>query len=231
MIETPVVFIPGTLTDERVFKYQTPLFKNYKIINVRVQESLDEMLETVNQVSFEKFHLIGFSMGGYIAQEFTVKQPDKVCSLTMIASSALGYPKHEKELVLKTLPLIKPGVFKGITKKRLKEFFGSDAYQNLEIKSLIKEMAGVDAAEVYLRQLKATFERRNLTKELSEINIPKNFIAGIDDLIVPLESMEESSQSVLKSKLLKIKNCGHFITLERPSILNDILKNLIISTT
>lgn len=223
MISDNTVFLPGTLTDNRLWLNQVSLFPNHEIINLRRQDTLEGMLNDVASCVFDKFHLIGFSMGGYIAQEFALKHPQRVLSLTIIASSALGYPPNEKEVVLKTIPLIKPGVFKGITEKRLKDYLAPQAYTNLELKSLIKSMSGEDAAEVYLRQLKATLDRRNLTKELSTLDLPITFIAGRDDNIVTYQMMEQTHQEISGSKLYTIEECGHFVPLEKPQELNQCL--------
>ena len=47
--------------------------------------SLDQLLDTFPA---EKFHLVGHSMGGMLAQEFMVLQKKRVSSLTLYASSS-----------------------------------------------------------------------------------------------------------------------------------------------
>jgi len=129
---TSLVFLPGTLCDERLFKYQIEKFPNAHVVNLRTQNTLDEMIETVTLVPYEKFVIVGFSMGGSVAQEFTLKYPARVQHLVVIGSSALGYPAHEREIVLKAKPMIDKGLFKGITERRLKEFLHPKNYERKE---------------------------------------------------------------------------------------------------
>lgn len=222
-----VIFLPGTLTDERIWSYQRPLFSDSVVVNLRQQDSLEKMLDEVSGIEGESFHLVGFSMGGHVAQEFAIKCPERVKTLTVIGSSSMGYPAVEREIIKKTLHLIVPGQFKGITEKRLREYLHPHSYENHDIKQLIKDMAGADAAEVYLRQLKATLDRRVMVNDLAKLTCPINYVAGREDQIIKLSTIQESQSSVPGSKLYIIEECGHFIPLERPQELNQILLSII----
>jgi pimeloyl-ACP methyl ester carboxylesterase len=221
----PFVFLPGTLCDERIFREQTSFFKPNKVLDLRHSESLSNMIELVNQVEDEKFVLVGFSMGGYVAQEFALQYPERVEKLIIIASSSEGYPEKERQIVTSSLEIIKKGPFKGITDKRLREYLHPKSYENAEIKNLIQEMAGPDAKEVYLRQLKATLERRNLTNEIKELKMPAMFVAGADDHIVSAISIERPLSA--KTHFEMIEECGHFVPLEKASELNRLIYNFI----
>lgn len=225
-MDKKVVFLPGTLTDSRIWINQKSLFINPIMVNLRNQFSLEEMLDDILEIQHARFHLIGFSMGGYIAQEFAVRYPNRVESLTIIGASAFGYPEEEHELVLKNLSNINSKSFKGITDKRLRSYLHPNSYLNEEIKQLVKDMQGPDAAEVYLRQTKATLNRRPLVKELAELGCRIQFIAGRDDNIVKLEMIKNSHDEIPKSKLYIINECGHFIPLEKPTELNLILSTI-----
>lgn len=219
------VFLPGTLCDEKIFRHQTSLFKPNKVLDLRHSESLSDMIELVNRVEEEKFILIGFSMGGYVAQEFALKYPDRVEKLIIIASSSEGYPEKERQIVTSSLEVIKKGPFKGITDKRLREYLHPKSYENEEIRNTIQEMAGPDAKEVYLRQLKATLERRNLTEEIKTLKMPAMFVAGADDHIVSALSIERPLSA--KTKFEMIEECGHFVPLEKADELNRLIYDFI----
>lgn len=222
-----IVFLPGTLCDERIFTHQMPIFPQHQVISLRVQTTIDEMVKSVEAVSFEKFTLIGFSMGGHIAQEFALKHPERVEKLIIIACSSEGYPVEEKKIVQGSLALIEKSKFTGITDKRLKDYLYPTSYENQEIKDLIQSMAGIDAKEVYLRQTKATLERRNLKADLKNLNLPVLFIAGAQDQIVPLESIRRSAENISGALLVEVEECGHFVPLEQATELNQTLEEFL----
>jgi pimeloyl-ACP methyl ester carboxylesterase len=220
---TPFVFLPGTLCDERLWKHQTSRFSPHYVVNLRNQESIQEMLESVAQSPFESFILVGFSMGGYIAQEFALKYPQRVEKLAIIGCSSEGYPADEKAIAMKAFPLLKQGLFKGITDRRLRDFLHPQAYENAELRALIQSMAGPDANAVYFRQLSATLERRDLSKEVRNIQCPVLFIAGIDDRIVSFASIDRSMERFPRANILALDDCGHFVPLEKPEEVNEAL--------
>ena len=221
------VFLPGTLCDERIFAYQYEMFPEHTIIDLRHSSSMEEMVNKVADVSADKFVLIGFSMGGHVAQEFSLKFPERIEKLVVIGASSEGYPLDEKKLVLSTLPLIEKGTFRGITDKRLKDYLAPTSYEKPELKKLIQDMGGPDAKEVYLRQIKATIDRRDLTSELRSLSTPVLFVGGVEDKIVSIESIERSAKYPLNSQFVAFQDCGHFIPLERPEKLNQILRDFL----
>lgn len=221
---TPFVFLPGTLCDARLWHHQTDVFKNHYVANLRTQESVDAMLESVAQAPFESFVLVGFSMGGYIAQEFALRFPERVQKLVLIGSSCEGYPPREKEIIERALPQIEKGLFRGLTEKRLRQFLHPSSYENPAIRELVRDMAGgADAGEVYRRQLKATLDRRNLSKEIGTLRCPISVIAGKDDQIVPVESILRMEKYAPRAEINILSDCGHFVPLEKPERVNELL--------
>lgn len=224
MILTPSIFLPGTLCDETLWAHQTPLFSRKQIVSLRAQNSVAEMIKSVAQSSFDSFNLIGFSMGGYIAQEFALAFPERVKHLIIIGASSMGYPHEEKAVVSSSIQMIKQGNFSGISDKRLKDYLDQTSYDNVELRRYIQKMGGSDAKEVYLRQLEATLERRMLLSDMANIKVPTLFVAGQNDKVVSLASIEKSSINA-KAKLEVVSHAGHFIPLEQPAIVNKILLN------
>lgn len=219
----PFVFLPGTLCDERLWHHQTAEFKEHTVVHLRTQSTLEAMIQAVADVPFEFFVLVGFSMGGYVAQEFALKHPARVKKLILMGSSSEGYPPHEKEIILRALPQIERGLFRGLTEKRLKEFLHPKSYEDVGIRNLIHSMAGVDAGEVYFRQLKATLDRRNLSTEIGKIRCPISVIAGKDDKIVPVESILRMERYAPQAEINVLPDCGHFVPLEKPERVNELI--------
>jgi pimeloyl-ACP methyl ester carboxylesterase len=85
---------------------------------------------------------------------------------------------------------------------------------------------GDDAGEVYRRQLKATLDRRNLSQEIGTLRCPISVIAGKDDQIVPLESVLRMERYAPQAEIHVLPDCGHFVPLEKPDQVNEILYHL-----
>lgn len=223
MSSNPFVFLPGTLCDERLWHHQTAVFKNAYVANLRTQDSLDAMVESVAQAPYGSFILAGFFMGGYVAQEFALRFPARVSKLVIIACSSEGYPPGEKEVVQRSIPMIEKGLFKGLTERRMREYLHPYSYQDAGIRELIQSMAGIDAAQVYLRQLKATLDRRSLSEEIGKVRCPISVIAGKDDKIVPAESILRMEKYAPRAEINILPECGHFVPLEKSERVNELM--------
>ena len=221
---TPLVFLPGTLCDERLWHYQSAIFESHHHVNLRTQDNLPAMLAEVEKAPFNEFIICGFSMGGYVAQQFALRFPDRVKHVVTIGSSFLGYPAHELAVVEKAIPMIEKGLFKGITQRRMKEFLHPDSFEKAELRDLIQSMAGPDAAAVYLRQLKATLYRNNLADKITQLKPPLTAIGGKQDQVVLPETILEFKKVLPNSNVILLDGCGHFVPLEKPNQVNEILK-------
>ena len=88
---TPLVLVPGLLTDERLWSHQinalsdlaTPL-----VANVPTSDSVRGMARDILEWAPENFALVGLSMGGYIALEIMRQAPERVNALALLDTSA-----------------------------------------------------------------------------------------------------------------------------------------------
>jgi pimeloyl-ACP methyl ester carboxylesterase len=86
-------------------------------------------------------------------------------------------------------------------------------------------MSGEDAAQVYLNQLNATLERRDLSDEVGKIKCPLTVIGGKEDKVVSKESILRVKDHNPNAVVHIIEDCGHFVPLEKPEELNAILSS------
>ena len=145
------------------------------------------------------------------------------------ALPAKGYPIDERKVVESSLELIERGKFTGITDKRMHEFLYPTSYENIELRTLIHDMAGSDAKEVYLRQLRATLDRRNLKEDMRNLEVPTLFLAGAQDKIVPVASIQRSAENCKHGFFSSVDHCGHFVPLEQPAAVNDQIEKFLAS--
>lgn len=77
-----------------------------------------QMYELMKEEKITDAHIVGFSLGGLIAQYFTIKYEEKVKSLT-IANSVANRSIEEREAILNRVQLVKKKVFNLLLKQRL----------------------------------------------------------------------------------------------------------------
>jgi len=96
---TDLVLLPGFMCDADLWTDMAPDLARIGHIhygNVYKDDTLEGMAERVLEGSPEKFILIGFSMGGFVARVLTLAAPERIIGVAFVASSARGYSAEER---------------------------------------------------------------------------------------------------------------------------------------
>ena len=97
----PIVLIHGVGLTHEIWQPQLDYFKDYttlsydilghgktplNIKNISFDDFSEQLLNLINELKFDKVHLIGFSIGSLIARNFAMKHNDLLQSLTLLGS-------------------------------------------------------------------------------------------------------------------------------------------------
>ncbi|MGJ8679186.1 alpha/beta fold hydrolase [Paraglaciecola sp.] len=223
-IDQPVVFLPGTLCDERIFNpcWQYLDIPMRAFVPLQWAQDLEQMKMLSNDrlAYFEqKVHLVGFSMGGYIAALTALTNPERVKSLTLIGSTCSQLSELDKKSRQQTLRLIKNKQNIAMTEKHLAQFFHQSNQQNVDLKSLVKQMEQDLGAGVLMAQYEATADRVNLISKLAKAKFVVNLLAGEHDKLVSKDAFDNMVAMLPNAKSHVIKNAGHMSPIEQPQVL------------
>lgn len=228
-IKTPLIFFPGTLCDERIF---IPLWKalnskgnsleNKAYVPLQWADDLTQMLAlSEDRLAYfpEKVHLLGYSMGGYIAALTALANPDKVASLTLISSTATALADEELQRRKLVLNVINNKQYKGMTKSRIDFMLHSSHQEHKEIICLIKEMADDLGPSVLAAQTNATASRQDLINQLSRQQFNTYFLVGEQDKIATAQEIAEIAARAQTFQKEVFANAGHMLPLEQTDAL------------
>lgn len=227
-ITQPVIFFPGTLCDERIW---IPCWEHLDIeqkayVPLQWADDREQMLclTTDRVMQFdEKVHLVGFSMGGLIASLYTLDNPDKIASLTLIGYNSEGLSDTETKQRQHILQLITKGQYSGFSKQRLNQFIHADHIQNKPVVDAVIDMSE-DLGPAVLRQhIQAATPRPSLTKPLAQLDVSITLIGAQDDLIAPPDTKQKMQKAFKNSRLHIVQGSAHMMLLEQPKHLADIL--------
>jgi pimeloyl-ACP methyl ester carboxylesterase len=231
-ISQPVVFFPGTLCDERVFNacWQHLDIPMRAFVPLQWAEDLAQMkmLSADRLAYFEQpVHLVGYSMGGYIAALTALENQGCIASLTLIASACDELPKDEIQQRQQWLKLIKNKQYIGITEKRLKRFFHDCHHQHSEYINIVKQMEQDLGAVVLAAQVNATQPRKNLLPFLAKCSFPIHLVRGEQDNLLSEPTMLAMHKKLSNSDMTLIKNAGHMLPIEQSKALAEYLASKI----
>jgi pimeloyl-ACP methyl ester carboxylesterase len=226
MSDQKFIFLPGFLCDERLWQHQQEALSavaSCEVVDLRNRRNLQEMLGELDKVPVKKINLIGFSMGAYVAQVFAAQNPDRIGHLVLIGSTGTSLPDSEIKVRLQMKTLLQKASYKGLSDRELSHYLHPDAFANPAIANVVREMAAANTSEMYLNQMMATLDRHDMRIQLNSYKFPMTLVGGAQDRITPKDKIEAFHKAVLRSKLHLIEGAGHFVPLEKPAELNQIL--------
>ena len=188
--------------------------------NVYQDSTLDGMARRVLDQAPERFVLVGFSMGGFVARVLALMAPERVSGVAFIASSARGYSKEETERR-------KAGYRPGDRLPRATDAPSTALGLHPDRENdpvLIARLRGMQrrlGREVRARQ--AALVRRDGYADLERIACPSLVVACRQDRLRSFAESEHMARHLPNSSFSVIEDCGHMAPLERPLELAALL--------
>jgi len=160
-------------------------------------------------------HIVGASMGGFIAQLVAINHPEKVLSLTSIMSGPGGTdavpPKPEGAAILVVSPpeTREERVEQAMSFRRV--LLGpADPFD--EAHERARATRSVDRAYYppgVGRQLLAILAAKSRMERLRQVRVPTLVVHGVDDVLVPVENGRLVAEAVPGARLIEIDGMGH----------------------
>ncbi len=199
------------------------IIKHTKCMMFTSEASLDEMAHKIEiQFSHSELLLVGFSMGGWVAQEVASRLRSSVKGMILISSWTEAPSQyleiiqslHKKIKSGKTLDSLRPIVVEGFINKQTRD----------DMADRWVSMANRIGPDIFLRQTKAILETPNVSKCIFNIQCPSLAIAGaLDALLTPVDQFKHlQNQDIFKT--VTIKSCGHNLIWEQPQKVSSVIK-------
>jgi pimeloyl-ACP methyl ester carboxylesterase len=182
---------------------------------VTVDEMARDAIAMIRALGFEKVDLLGFSLGGFVAQDITLKAPDLVRKLILTGTGPAG-----GEGIDKVGPVSWPLIIKGLLTLRDAKFylfFTSTANGRQAAKSFLKRLKERKISRdkgptprAFLRQLKAiTAWGQQAPQDLGSIRIPVLIANGDNDIMVPTSNSIDMARRIPGAQLTIYQDAGH----------------------
>lgn len=201
------------------YKVVIPLLPIYEIPLLFTKDSVGYIAKFLHKFvqhkDFEKFTLIGNSLGGHVALIYILKNPEYVSRLVLTASSGLyensfggGFPRREDYEFIK----VKVG-----------ETFYDPKHATKELVDECFEIVNNRNKLIRILALAKSAIRHNMAKELPLIKAPTCLIWGRNDTITPPEVAIEFNTLISNSELHWVDQCGHAPMMEHAETFNNLL--------
>lgn len=188
-------------------------------------DSISAMAARVLQQAPPRFILVGFSMGGYVAQAIMQQAPERVLALALLNTSARQQDPREIAGNKVQLELARQVPFKGLTSRALASSLHPDLAHDRVLLERLQAMALRNGKEVFIRQLSAL--RSDGYAELHKIQCPTLIVASSNDQLSSVAESRQMLEQIATAHMVLIENCGHMTPLEKPQQLLQILSDWI----
>ena len=167
----------------------------------------------IEEAALGPVHLVGFSMGGLIAQELTVSRPDLVRTLTLGCTSpggpdAILLSQEVAELFVELQDIPAPEA----ALRAAPVVYAKSTPRSAVQADISVRMARPTSRVGYRMQLAAVGKYSGVRPRLSELDCPVLILHGTADLIVPPENAEVLKKAIPHAKVHMLPGAGHVFT-------------------
>lgn len=226
-----IYFIPGLMTDIRLWSKALPLLKDdFEIIHIPIPSStdFDEIVDILNkEFKEDKINILGFSLGGYIASYFTCKYPQRVKRLFTVAATPGTTSKVELERREKKLVDFENSSEFGLELEKAIMLLEEQNQNDLSLAQTMVDMFNDLGRDTFLTQLKSTFNRVDLFDKLKDKTIPMHMLYSSNDRLLDLEALDKLNNQKHNIKLIIRDGTSHNIPLEFPELFASSVKEWI----
>ncbi len=208
---------------------QTPAFsRHFRTItfDVRGERGLrngvadltGEVVSLLDHLGVGKTHVLGTSLGGFVAQELALVRPDLVDRLVLVCTS-YGWRGPEAMSPGALADMMGLGTFsaEGAARKALEAATGEvyRAQKPEEFEEIVHwRLADSPSAASYYGQAKAG-ARFDLSGDVGHITSPTLVIHGSEDRYVPPANARALADAIPGAKLRVLEEAGHLVFIER----------------
>lgn len=211
-----IVLAPGFMTDHDLWRDVVPHFSDYNIIYADFREgsTLQELAASNLKRCPQRFTLMGFSLGGYIARHMLYQAPERVQALVLVGTStrpsgpSVSGPTTNK-------------MFRGMSRAALVRAVHTSRTEDEALIQRMKDMGTRLGAEVFARL--SALDRKSDLEDMRDIKCPVMVVTADQDRLRSLDESNEMAEAA-QAKLVVLEHCGHMMPMEEPDQLAGVVR-------
>lgn len=182
---------------------------------VTIDEMARDVIAVISELGYTAVDLMGFSLGGFVAQDVALKAPSLVRKLILTGTGPAGGAGITRvgavswPLILKgMLTLRDPKIYLFFTSTTNGRRAAKDFLARLKERQLDRDKEPTPRA--FLRQLRAIKDwGRQAPQDLGRIHIPVLVANGDNDIMVPTSNSLDMARRIPNAELVIYKDAGH----------------------
>jgi len=222
----PILLVPGLNCSPRLYAPQMPALWRFGPVTVADHtrdETMAAIVSGILRLAPPRFALIGLSMGGYISWEIMRQAPDRVARLAVLDTGSRADTPEASEARRARIALAEGGRFDEVIETTWPSLVHPARIGEGALKQIHVDMCRDVGPEAYVRQQKALMGRPDSRPLLASIRCPTLVLVGAQDTLTPPALSEEIAAGILGARFVRVPDCGHLSTIERPDAVTKAL--------
>jgi pimeloyl-ACP methyl ester carboxylesterase len=182
----------------------------------------EDCLALLSHLGLQKVHLVGHSMGGMVALELSLRCPELVQSMVLLASAARNSRRNNLLFAdwadAAETESDQAAWFRTILAWILTERF-FDAKEMVDaVLTYLRTYPWPQSAAAFRGQVEA-IARYDATDRLGQVTVPTCVIAAEQDILLPLQHSEQLARGIPGAELQVVAGAAHSVHSEQPAVL------------
>ena len=237
----PLLMVQGLGTDHLGWMLQVPEFsKHFRVITFdnrdvgqskqadgpyEIADMARDALALADHLELDTYHLVGMSMGGAIAQEVALLEPQRLRTLTLVVTFAGGgdWAAERSRLWSEIRGLIdRETHLDWLLLFGMSEQFYESPERVAYAKQMMRANPHPQSAEAFQRQVDAS-GRHETRDRLATISVPTHVIGAEHDTLVPVWKSKEIAELIPGADYTVLPGAPHALNMERAEEFNELV--------
>lgn len=222
--ELPLLMLPGTLCDERVFAAATSaLGRQRYTVEIAGEVSAPEMARRVLELAPPRFAMLGFSLGAIVGLEVVAQAADRVERIALLGCNARSMPL---ERATGRRMAVEKARREG-TVSHIADVWEASVpawrHDDGGLWAELEAMAADTSLAVFEEQIEISINRVDSRPRLPNIAVPALVACGEEDRVCPPELSREIADAIPGARRAIVERAGHYLTLDQPQFVAGLL--------
>lgn len=193
------------------------------VSNPDLETMVSTVIQLMDHLKLDKAHLAGHSMGGLVAAQAAISNPDRVASISLICTAGLGDAINAEYI---------DGFVSAANRKelkpKLKHLFADESLVNRSMVDDLLRYKRLDGVQAFLEALKDNLfsngkQAVNVIAGLDALECPQQVIWGEADAVIP----QAHANGITGALVTIVADAGHMVQMEESSRVNELLKDML----